>query len=70
MDKIEEDMQLRAKLKLQSQQSQNSTHNSIHFAQADDEECSAAEEFGTGALAKTHNLWPEVSKLDEAIKMV
>ncbi|XP_023301176.2 ceramide transfer protein isoform X1 [Lucilia cuprina] len=63
LDKIEEDMQLRNKLKLQSQQSQNSTHNSIHLAQPDDEEGSAAEEFGTGALAKSHNLWPEIDRV-------
>lgn len=59
LDKIEEDMQLRAKLKLQSQ---NSMHNSMHLAKPDDEEGNAAEEFGTGALAKSHNLWPEVKE--------
>ena len=62
MDKIEEDMQLRNKLKLQSMHSQNSTHNSTHLAQPEDEEGNTAEEFGTGALARTHNLWPEVKK--------
>lgn len=62
LDKIEEDMQLRVKLKLQSQHSQISTHNSIHHpAQTENAENDGDEEFGTGALAKSHNLWEEVS---------
>lgn len=59
LEKIEEDMQLRFKLKLQSQISQ-SLVNVPHEAVAEGEE--AREEFGTGAEAKSHALWPEVSR--------
>lgn len=58
LEKIEEDLQLRVKLKLQSQISQ-SLVNVPHEAVAEGEE--AREEFGTGAEAKNHALWPEVS---------
>jgi len=57
LDKIEEDMQLRFKLKLQSQISQTLV-NVPHEAVAEGEE--AREEFGTGAEAISHALWPEV----------
>jgi len=59
LEKIEEDMQLRFKLRLQSQISQTLV-NVPHEAVAEGEE--AREEFGTGAEAKTHALWPEVSR--------
>ncbi|XP_037933868.1 ceramide transfer protein [Teleopsis dalmanni] len=60
LDKIEEDMQLRVKLKLQSQQSQTLV-NVPHQAQSEGEE--GVEEFGTGALAKCHTLWPEIDRV-------
>ncbi|XP_030372401.1 collagen type IV alpha-3-binding protein isoform X2 [Scaptodrosophila lebanonensis] len=60
LEKIEEDMQLRFKLKLQSQISQ-SLVNVPHEAVAEGEE--AREEFGTGAEAKTHALWPEIDRV-------
>lgn len=50
--------------------SQNSTHNSTHLAQPEDEEGNTAEEFGTGALARTHNLWPEVRKKKKKMKIM
>ncbi|XP_034136845.1 ceramide transfer protein isoform X2 [Drosophila guanche] len=60
LDKIEEDMQLRFKLKLQSQISQTLV-NVPHEAVAEGEE--AREEFGTGAEAKCHALWPEIDRV-------
>ncbi|XP_015042404.1 ceramide transfer protein isoform X2 [Drosophila miranda] len=60
LDKIEEDMQLRFKLKLQSQISQTLV-NVPHEAVAEGEE--AREEFGTGAEAKCHTLWPEIDRV-------
>lgn len=60
LDKIEEDMQLRFKLKLQSQISQTLV-NVPHEAVAEGEE--AREEFGTGAEAKSHALWPEIDRV-------
>ncbi|XP_033157958.1 ceramide transfer protein isoform X2 [Drosophila mauritiana] len=60
LDKIEEDMQLRFKLKLQSQISQTLV-NVPHEAVAEGEE--AREEFGTGAEATSHALWPEIDRV-------
>ncbi|XP_033149428.1 ceramide transfer protein isoform X2 [Drosophila busckii] len=60
LEKIEEDMQLRFKLKLQSQISQTLV-NVPHEAVAEGEE--AREEFGTGAEAKCHTLWPEIDRV-------
>nr|XP_017011880.1 ceramide transfer protein isoform X2 [Drosophila takahashii] len=60
LDKIEEDMQLRFKLKLQSQISQTLV-NVPHEAVAEGEE--AREEFGTGAEAISHALWPEIDRV-------
>ncbi|KAH8302606.1 hypothetical protein KR044_008783 [Drosophila immigrans] len=60
LEKIEEDMQLRFKLRLQSQISQTLV-NVPHEAVAEGEE--AREEFGTGAEAQTHALWPEIDRV-------
>ncbi|EDV95930.1 ceramide transfer protein isoform X1 [Drosophila grimshawi] len=60
LEKIEEDMQIRFKLRLQSQISQTLV-NVPHEAVAEGEE--AREEFGTGAEAKTHALWPEIDRV-------
>ncbi|KAM8710685.1 hypothetical protein ACLKA7_017327 [Drosophila subpalustris] len=60
LEKIEEDMQLRFKLRLQSQISQTLV-NVPHEAVAEGEE--AREEFGTGAEAKSHALWPEIDRV-------
>lgn len=60
LEKIEEDMQLRFKLRLQSQISQTLV-NVPHEAVAEGEE--AREEFGTGAEAKSHSLWPEIDRV-------
>ncbi|XP_073840208.1 ceramide transfer protein isoform X1 [Musca autumnalis] len=65
LDRIEEDMQMRVKLKLQSQQSQISTHNSVHANQpTENGECEDGDsDFGTGALAKSHGLWQEIDRV-------
>ncbi|EDW68748.1 ceramide transfer protein isoform X1 [Drosophila virilis] len=60
LEKIEEDMQMRFKLRLQSQISQTLV-NVPHEAVAEGEE--AREEFGTGAEAKSHALWPEIDRV-------
>ncbi|XP_068148403.1 ceramide transfer protein [Drosophila tropicalis] len=60
LEKIEEDMQLRFKLRLQSQISQTLV-NVPHEAVAEGEE--AREEFGTGAEAKNHALWSEIDRV-------
>ncbi|KAH8365518.1 hypothetical protein KR093_001639, partial [Drosophila rubida] len=60
LEKIEEDMQLRFKLRLQSQISQTLV-NVPHEAVAEGEE--AREEFGTGAEAQSHALWPEIDRV-------
>ncbi|EDW17219.1 uncharacterized protein Dmoj_GI16626, isoform A [Drosophila mojavensis] len=60
LEKIEEDMQMRFKLRLQSQISQTLV-NVPHEAVAEGEE--AREEFGTGAEAKSHPLWPEIDRV-------
>lgn len=66
LERIEEDMQFRTKLKLQSQQSQISTNSSIHptinqqIIDGGEPDGRHSNEFGTGAMAKTHTLWPEV----------
>lgn len=63
LDKIEEDMQLRVKLKLQSQQSQIATHNSVNASATENGENDDVDaEFGTGALARSHDLWEEVRR--------
>jgi collagen type IV alpha-3-binding protein len=59
LDKIEEDRQLRVRLKLQSQQSQISTTNDCN----DDEHCKQSDDFGTGKLAMNHRLWPDIDKI-------
>lgn len=58
LDKIEEDRQLRVRLKLQSQQSQVSIVSN-NQSEADE----TPEEFGTGVLAKNHRLWPEIDRV-------
>lgn len=61
LDKIEEDRQLRVRLKLQSQQSQISTASVTSKNEQDqDDSEQVLDTFGTGALAKTHRLWPQV----------
>ncbi|KAI9577698.1 hypothetical protein GQX74_010885 [Glossina fuscipes] len=69
LDKIEEDMQLRAKLKLQTQLSQISVHSytalglnqPVDDNLVDDDD----KEFGTGSLASGHSLWPEIDRVCE-----
>ncbi|XP_013110962.2 ceramide transfer protein isoform X1 [Stomoxys calcitrans] len=63
LDKIEEDMQLRVKLKLQSQQSQISTNSIIPAQSENGEDGGDDEKFGTGALAKSHGLWSEIDRV-------
>uniref|UniRef100_A0A1A9UCS9 Ceramide transfer protein n=1 Tax=Glossina austeni TaxID=7395 RepID=A0A1A9UCS9_GLOAU len=69
LDKIEEDMQLRAKLKLQTQLSQISTHSytAIGMSQPVDDNLVDGDdkEFGTGSLASGHSLWPEIDRVCE-----
>lgn len=62
LDRIEEDMQLRVKLKLQSQLSQTLV-NVPHQAQNDTED--GQEEFGCGTMvtARQHELWPEIDRV-------
>lgn len=57
MDKVEEDTQIRFRLKLQSQQSQISTTSSVPNST---ENTATEDEFGTGGAARVHRLWPEV----------
>ncbi|XP_049541754.1 ceramide transfer protein isoform X1 [Anopheles darlingi] len=66
LDKIEEDRQLRVRLKYQSQQSQISNAGSVHSTgnlEAEDEISQQAEDFGTGAQAQSHKLWPEIDRI-------
>ncbi|XP_055324849.1 ceramide transfer protein isoform X1 [Sitodiplosis mosellana] len=65
LDKIEEDRQLRVRLKLQSQQSQSSTTSSILIPDQNDDQATEKEddEFGTGNAAKVHRLWPQIDDI-------
>lgn len=54
LDKIEEDRQLRVRLKFQSQQSQISTTSSVLINQETDDSNQQLEDFGTGAQARSH----------------
>lgn len=58
LDKIEEDRQLRVKLKYQSQHSQISQPITVL-----PQTVNISEDFGTGSQAKSHPLWPNVSIL-------
>ncbi|KAL5292144.1 COL4A3BP family protein [Megaselia abdita] len=59
LDKIEEDRQLRVKLKYQTQQSQISTSSLTVLP----ETVNISEDFGTGSQAKSHPLWPNIDKV-------
>jgi collagen type IV alpha-3-binding protein len=60
LEKIEEIRQIRVKLKLQNQQSQ------IEAGQiAEEEDTTEVDEFGSGKLAKYHQLWPEIDRVVE-----
>lgn len=64
LDKIEEDRQLRVRLKFQSQQSQISTTSSVFTAnQETDDDKQQSEDFGTGVQARSHKLWPEIDRI-------
>lgn len=60
MDKVEEDTQIRFRLKLQSQQSQISTTSSVPNST---ENAATEDEFGTGGAARVHRLWPEIDRI-------
>jgi hypothetical protein len=59
LDKIEEDRQIRVKLKLQTQQSQ------IESGQIPESIIAEPDDFGTGKLAREHKLWPEIEQVCE-----
>ncbi|XP_055679742.1 ceramide transfer protein [Lutzomyia longipalpis] len=61
LDKMEEDTQLRVRLKLQSQQSQLSSPDVVH--PEEDVVAVAGEEFGTGGVAQKHRLWQEIDRI-------
>ncbi|KAG4078758.1 hypothetical protein HA402_015348 [Bradysia odoriphaga] len=62
LDKIEEDRQLRARLRLQSQQSQISTASSVS-KDTEENSSSQSDEFGTGGIARNHRLWPQIDEI-------
>ncbi|XP_063698309.1 ceramide transfer protein [Culicoides brevitarsis] len=55
LEKIEEARETRVRLKLQSQQSQIDSTNDIVVE--------GEEDFGTGKLARSHRLWPEIDRV-------
>ncbi|XP_031639995.1 ceramide transfer protein [Contarinia nasturtii] len=65
LDKIEEDRQLRVRLKLQSQQSQSSTNSSTVIPDECEDQVTEKvdDEFGTGNAAKVHRLWPQIDDI-------
>ncbi|XP_067644956.1 ceramide transfer protein isoform X1 [Eurosta solidaginis] len=61
LERIEEDMQIRAKLKLQTQQSL--TLANVPLQNLTKGKDTTPEEFGTGGPARNHVLWPEIDKV-------
>ncbi|XP_050333096.1 ceramide transfer protein isoform X1 [Bactrocera neohumeralis] len=61
LEKIEEDMQIRAKLKLQTQQSLTLANVPYQTQQKGNDP--STDEFGTGGLARSHILWPEIDRV-------
>ncbi|KAJ6643714.1 Ceramide transfer protein [Pseudolycoriella hygida] len=63
LDKIEEDRQLRVRLRLQSQQSQISTAGNVSKDKEENEQQKPIDDFGTGGIARNHRLWPEIDEI-------